>query len=229
MKNWSKADDDKIVSLFMEGKTYVYICNELGVTDGALRSRLRKIGVKKSVLKIRSKKCLNCDCEFNFSVNSKKERNKKFCSNSCSTSYNNNLRSKAIVLNCKNCGLKLDKSIKKYCDNKCQGEHKRRLIFEKIKNGDTNLYEKQYKNFLINEYGNKCMDCGWCEINKYTGKVPIQLEHIDGNSDNNSLNNLRLLCPNCHSLTSTYGALNKGNGRTKRKANRIEYRDKKVD
>lgn len=61
------------------------------------------------------------------------------------------------------------------------------------------------------------MKCGWSKINPTTGKVPIQLEHIDGNSENNSLDNLKLLCPNCHSLTSTYGALNKGNGRKNRK------------
>ena len=49
------------------------------------------------------------------------------------------------------------------------------------------------------------MDCGWCEKNKKTGNIPIQLEHIDGHSENNSLDNLKLLCPNCHSLTPTYG------------------------
>ena len=65
------------------------------------------------------------------------------------------------------------------------------------------------------------MKCNWCEINKVTGKVPIQLEHIDGNSNNNNLDNLELLCPNCHSLTETYGYLNKGNGRDERK----KYRD----
>ena len=39
------------------------------------------------------------------------------------------------------------------------------------------------------------MDCGWCEKNIVTNKVPIELEHIDGNSENNSLDNLKLLCP----------------------------------
>jgi 5-methylcytosine-specific restriction endonuclease McrA len=66
------------------------------------------------------------------------------------------------------------------------------------------------------------MDCGWCEINPITNKVPIQLEHIDGNSENNSLDNLKILCPNCHSLTPTFGALNKGNGRELRRIKRQE-------
>ena len=43
------------------------------------------------------------------------------------------------------------------------------------------------------------------------------MEHIDGNSENNNIENLELLCPNCHSLTPTFGALNKGKGRKNRK------------
>jgi hypothetical protein len=52
------------------------------------------------------------------------------------------------------------------------------------------------------------------------------LEHKDGNSENHNLNNLELLCPNHHSLTPTYGALNKGNGRTKRREKRKQYANK---
>jgi 5-methylcytosine-specific restriction endonuclease McrA len=48
----------------------------------------------------------------------------------------------------------------------------------------------------------------------------LQLEHKDGNSENNKPENLCLLCPNCHSQTPTYGAKNKGNGRHYR---RIRY------
>jgi 5-methylcytosine-specific restriction endonuclease McrA len=72
------------------------------------------------------------------------------------------------------------------------------------------------KKYLIEKYGEKCMECGWDEKHPITGNVPIELEHIDGNSKNNELKNLKLLCPNCHSLTPTYKALNKGNGRHNR-------------
>jgi 5-methylcytosine-specific restriction endonuclease McrA len=61
------------------------------------------------------------------------------------------------------------------------------------------------------------MECGWCEINPKSGNVPIDLDHIDGNSTNNNFENVRLLCPNCHSLTPTYKALNYGNGKHNRK------------
>ena len=61
------------------------------------------------------------------------------------------------------------------------------------------------------------MKCGWHETNPISGFIPIQLEHKDGNSENHNLNNLELLCPNHHSLTPTFGILNKGNGRERRR------------
>jgi len=91
------------------------------------------------------------------------------------------------------------------------------LFLKKIKNGDITFGERNYKNYLIYTFGEKCMECGWDKVHLKTGKVPIQLEHVDGNSSNNSLENLKLLCPNCHSLTPTYGSLNKGRGIRNRK------------
>ena len=39
-------------------------------------------------------------------------------------------------------------------------------------------------------------------------KIPLELHHKDGNHHNHLKENLRLLCPNCHSLTNTYGSRN---------------------
>lgn len=49
---------------------------------------------------------------------------------------------------------------------------------------------------------NKCECCG---ITVWNNKpLVMQLHHIDGNNKNNSLDNLQLLCPNCHSQTENY-------------------------
>ena len=52
--------------------------------------------------------------------------------------------------------------------------------------------------------------CSSCSLVKWlSGKIPLELDHIDGDNSNNELSNLRLLCPNCHALTDTYRGKNK--------------------
>ena len=50
-------------------------------------------------------------------------------------------------------------------------------------------------------------------------KLSLQIDHIDGNCENNKPDNLRLLCPNCHTQTDTWGIKNKNIGRRKLKNN----------
>ena len=73
------------------------------------------------------------------------------------------------------------------------------------------------KTYLFKKYNNKCARCGWGELNKYTNNIPLEVEHIDGNYQNNKEENLILLCPNCHSLTETYKGANLNHGRKQRK------------
>lgn len=55
------------------------------------------------------------------------------------------------------------------------------------------------------EAGLKQNVCETCGISEWMGKpLVVQLDHIDGNSFNHSLDNLRTLCPNCHSQTDTF-------------------------
>jgi 5-methylcytosine-specific restriction endonuclease McrA len=54
----------------------------------------------------------------------------------------------------------------------------------------------------------RCSSCGLEEW--LGGPIPLQLDHIDGDRTNNELENLRLLCPNCHALTDTYCGRNIG-------------------
>jgi hypothetical protein len=103
-----------------------------------------------------------------------------------------------------------------YCNNKCQAEYKRKYIFEKLEKNDLTRYTKcssiheAMKRYLIHKHGEKCMKCGWEEVNEYTKIIPIQMNHIDGNPTNHDLSNVELLCPNCHSLTEFFGSRGKG-------------------
>ncbi len=129
-------------------------------------------------------------------------------------------------MKCINCKKKLKtRSQIKYCSNKCQIDYqfKKYIKFWKAgkKNGKrgiiTRNISKYIKKYFIQKNGEMCSLCGWNKKHKITGKVPLEIDHIDGNSENNLEKNLRLICPNCHALTSNFKNLNKGSGRLWRK------------
>ena len=65
------------------------------------------------------------------------------------------------------------------------------------------------KKRVVLEQNGKCNKCG---LNEWLGeKLVLELEHKDGNHNNDSRENLECLCPNCHSLTTTWRGRNKFN------------------
>lgn len=66
------------------------------------------------------------------------------------------------------------------------------------------------KKRLVNE-GYLEYKCACCGISEWMGKpISLQLDHINGNNRDHRIENLRFLCPNCHSQTDTYAGKNKG-------------------
>lgn len=125
--------------------------------------------------------------------------------------------------NCLNCGKELTGKQTKYCCVKCQTDYQYKQWIIRWQDGkETGLRGKYQvsnyiRRFLLEKYDNKCAKCGWGEANPFTGTLPLEIDHIDGDYTNNTEDNLILLCPNCHSLTATYKGANKGKGRKDRK------------
>lgn len=133
------------------------------------------------------------------------------------------------MLKCLNCNKELNKRQIKYCSNQCQSDFQYKQYIKRWKNGEEDGLSGQYalskyiRRYLLEKNNNKCSQCGWGEINKFTNTLPLEIDHIDGDYRNNKEENLRVLCPNCHSLTPTYKGANK-----KGREGREQYSNRKI-
>lgn len=78
-----------------------------------------------------------------------------------------------------------------------------------VKNSAVQSFKLKKRLFHAGLKKPQCEICGWAEQAE-NGRIPVELDHVNGDRYDNRLHNLRILCPNCHSLQSTHRGLNKG-------------------
>jgi hypothetical protein len=170
----------------------------------------------KAVQKFGVKYCIGCNVLMAF-----KQRDYKYCSLQCAIGTLNKNRRKTAY--CKVCNKKLKTQQNMCCSRACSdiriySEYIVKWLKGEVVGGSWAGVSAHVRKWLIKTRGEKCELCGWNKTNPTTGLIPLQVDHIDGNPMNHRPENLRLLDPSCHSLTPTYGGLNRGKGRKQRYA-----------
>jgi hypothetical protein len=147
----------------------------------------------------------------------------KYCSIACSLGAQRKPRAQCL----NECGRTINLRKNIYCSLRCMQTHRHacRVRGFVAQGGVIGHVPVHFLANLLRElFGERCSRCGWAERHEITGRVPVEVEHIDGDWRNNRLQNLTLLCPNCHSLTATFRALNRGRGRAHRLGGRSNPR-----
>lgn len=221
MKKWTSQEETLATEMLKSGKTYEYIATFLERTPKSVKVKFLKLGLSfRNISKEINEKF--CECCGNTIVNN----GIKFCSSSCSAKINNSLFPKRgkvkEEVSCLSCGAKTTNE-NSFCCGICKRKYELDKNILAWKNGEEIGYsgkdiklKKFIRNHLIYLSENKCSQCGWNKIHPITGKVPLEINHIDGDAKNCRESNLEVLCANCHSLTPNFRALNKNSSRKNR-------------
>ena len=133
-------------------------------------------------------KCLVCDKPiYRRPAEIQKNEGRVFCSASC---YGINLRKE---IPCGVCGKMILSGLnKKTCSRSCANKHRTNIKYKIGRPKSNTESQRTSKSLLLKNRGKKCENCGY---NKYQ---ILQIHHKNKNRENNGLENLELLCPNCH-------------------------------
>lgn len=212
---WNKEEEQYCVELLLNGKSYIEIAKQINKSDRSVKQKLNSLGYKASdyydVRYYENYICGNCKKQFK----ELKSSGRKYCSIEYAYKINfTNLVDKEIIYHeCKECKIQIP-CYKVFCSSICLQKQKINDRNTKIENGLIHS-STHLKKYLIMKNGYECEICKnniWNSV-----KIPLVLDHINGNPYDNFPINLRLICPNCDALTDTYKGKNKGNGRHERR------------
>ncbi len=193
---------EQILALRKEGKGYDEIKRIVGCSSSTvcyyLTPGYKERSLKKN-LAIRSTKN-------NFCIGCGEPCNNKFCNHSCSSKYYNKI--KFPYHKGDNRRDKYKSIREKYGDIKggalltaLKNEELLSIPFESIIS-----FDRKRKRIILEQSG-KCNSCG---VDKWLGRsLSLEVDHKDGNNNNDSRDNLEALCPNCHSITDTWRGRNR--------------------
>ena len=138
-----------------------------------------------------------------------------------------------ICLNCNKEYVLYKSHNGKFCSHECCTEYNKNKYISEWLSGERSGCSKRYKltksvrEYLFQQSNYTCSSCGFNTPNPYTGNTILQIHHIDGDAANTSIDNLKVLCPNCHGLTENFGSRNKN--KSARQYRREEYRKQEDD
>jgi hypothetical protein len=161
--------------------------------------------------KAANKRCIYCGEKMSY-----EKRKQRSCSRAC---YLKHRRKRALTSGqCEHCGTPCS-THRKFC-NSCYGMR----IYCLTTSPETARTSHALRGYLFRTRGYRCESCGLTEwLQK---PIPLEIEHINGDADNNKDENLKLLCPNCHALTPTFRSRNKQASASRRKKRRTrEFRE----
>ena len=145
-------------------------------------------------------KCDNCGEQFNKKPSKIKLSDKHFCSNKCSS------ESKKVTINvkCDECGIVVDKrpsDLKKtkngkhFCGRSCAQKYHGKTHRKENHPNWKGENKTSYRTFAFESKPKVCNSCGYDEEVRI-----LQVHYIDHDRSNNNLDNLEILCPNCHAV-----------------------------
>ncbi|QIG65914.1 HNH endonuclease [Ochrobactrum phage vB_OspM_OC] len=172
--------------------------------------------------------CLQCSTAITLKAH---EQGNKFCCKSCSATHNNLKRGKKTketyfkikppreCLHCKSIVTSTNKRTV-FCSTSCSIDYQyQQNVADWLSgkkpgcNGKTLSLARYVRRYLHETRGTACECCGWDQRHPVDGRVLTEIDHIDGNAANNDPTNLKVLCPNCHSMTPTHRARNRNSAR----------------